>query len=311
VNDTWLSDSARDLYKPVRAGDRLGAIRVNSVDSSLEIAVNTAAELLKMAAGGIAVVGSGRSSVEEQFLTKRLADALQASTHIVTRRGEGDGVLISADRNPNLRGALVTGLVAGLPKAGDAVSSPKTGNPGGGANAQTSVIFAGLESLAAAVETGKIKAIVSVGEDLAVAGFSPAQLAKLTIIYLGTHENATTAAAKVVIPTYTVFEKSGTFVNQQFRLQKFFKCIPGPVGATDDLIALAKLVSAVGGASVPGELHALWSVLTTEVRALASITFSNLPETGLLLDKTPYAGVAFVEGETLHFKPAAAVATPA
>src|SRR5690606_23164469 len=84
-------------------------------------AVNAAAETLKSAAGAIAVVGSGRSSVEEQFLTKKLADALKASTHLVSRVGEGDTILLSVDRNPNLRGALVTGLIKDLPPVGPAL----------------------------------------------------------------------------------------------------------------------------------------------------------------------------------------------
>src|SRR6185436_131196 len=87
VNDTWLSDSARDLYKPVRAADRLDAVRVNGVESALDLAVNAAAGLLKAGRGAtespfnntLAVVGSGRSSVEEQFLTKKLAETLKAS----------------------------------------------------------------------------------------------------------------------------------------------------------------------------------------------------------------------------------------
>ena len=45
------------------------------------------------------------------------------------------------------------------------------------------------------------------------------------------------------------------------------------------------------------------------VPAVATVTFANLPETGLLLDATPYAGLPFAEGESLHFKPAAAAAT--
>jgi NADH-quinone oxidoreductase subunit G len=56
---------------------------------------------------------------------------------------------------------------------------------------------------------------------------------------------------------------------------------------------------------VASELNALWGALAAEVPALAAITFSGLPETGLLLDATPYAALPFVEGETLHFKPAA------
>jgi NADH-quinone oxidoreductase subunit G len=285
VNDTWLSDSARDLYKPVRSADRLNSVRVSSAESSLDIAVNVAAELLKSAVGAVAVVGSGRSSVEEQFLTKRLADATKATTHLVSRVGEGDRILISADRNPNTRGAMVVGLIKEAPKTG----------------------MKGLETLGAAIDAGKIKAIISVGEDLVAGGLTAAQLAKVAIVYLGTHNNATATAAKVVLPTLTVFEKSGTFVNQQFRIQKFLKCVPGPAGATDDLVVLSKLVAAVGGAAAPGELHSLWSVLAAEVAALKTITFTNLPETGLLLDATPFAGMAFVEGETLHFKPAHAV----
>ena len=306
VNDTWLSDSARDLYKPVRSADRLTTIRVNGAESALEIGINAVAELLKSAAGSVAVVGSGRSSVEEQFLTKRLAQACGASTHLVTRVGEGDGILISADRNPNTRGALVTGLVTALPKAQSAVPASRLANASAGAASVGK--GGGLEALSAAIDAGKIRTVISVGEDLVSGGLAAAQLAKVAVIYLGTHDNPTANVAKVAFPTLTVFEKNGTFVNQQFRLQKFFKCVPGPTGAVDDLAVLAKLIAALGAASVPSELHALWQVMAAEVRALNTVTFSNLPETGLLLDATPYAAMQFVEGETLHYKPVTAPA---
>ena len=302
VNDTWLSDSARDLYKPVRAADRLTAIRLDGIDSTLDIAVKTAAGLLQDAAGAVAVVGSGRSSVEEQFLTKRLAEVLKASRHLVSRVGDGDGILISADRNPNVRGALVVGFTSEL--SGSAGLRPASAGNAGGTPAHPRT--GGLEKLAADIDAGRIKAVVSVGEDLASAGLSAAQLAKVSIIHLGTHQSATTAAAKVVIPTLTVFEKSGTFVNQQFRIQKFFKCVPGPLGATDDLVVLAKLIASLGGTAVPADVHALWPVIAAEVAGLNTITFANLPETGLLLDATPFAALPFIEGETLHYKPAAA-----
>jgi NADH-quinone oxidoreductase subunit G len=280
VNDTWLSDSARLLYKPVRADNRLTTVKVNGTESALEIAINAAAEIFKANAGAIAVVGSGRSSVEEQFLTKKLAEALKVSTQLVSRVGEGDKILISADRNPNVRGALVTGLVQTLPSAR-------------------------LTDLAAQIDAGKIKAVVTIGEDLTAAGLTPAQLAKIAIIYVGTHADATSAAAKVVFPTLTVFEKSGTFVNQQFRVQKFLPAVPGAAGASNDLVVLSKLVSAAGGVALPNEINALWKTIPAEVAALGTMSFANLPETGLLLDSTKWAGLPFVEGETLHYKPAA------
>jgi len=271
VNDTWMADSGRELFKSVRAADRLTAIKVNGADSSLDNAISTAARLCKD--GAVAVVGSGRSSVEEQFLTKKLADALKASTHLISRVGQGDKLLVSADQNPNVRGALVTGLIAALPSAK-------------------------LTDLAAQIDAGKIKTIISVGEDLAAAGLTAAQLGRISIVYLGTHANATSAAAKVVIPTLTVFEKNGTFLNQQFRIQKFAKAVPGPASATDDLVVLAKLANL----DAP-DVASVWKLLAAEVTGLGTMSYANIPDTGLLLDATPWAALPFVEGETLHFKP--------
>ena len=48
--------------------------------------------------------------------------------------------------------------------------------------------------------------------------------------------------------------------------------------------------------------------LAAEVKHFATITYQNLPATGLLLDATAFAGLTFPEGETLHFKPAGSAA---
>ena len=277
VNDTWMPDSGRDLYKQVRTDNRLVSIKVNGIDSTLDIAVNAAAQILKE--GGVGIVGSGRSSVEEQFLAKKLAESLAAQAWLVSRVGPGDDILLSADRNPNVRGALVTGLVKELPSAQ-------------------------LTELAAKIDADEIKTVVSFEEDLADAGLSEAQLAKVRVIYFGTHANATSAAAVAVFPTLMVFEKSGTFINQQFRLQKFHQAVPGPSGATDNLVVLAKLLAAIGAGTIASAISALWAALAAEIPQLAAVSFANLPATGLLIDATPWAGLPFVEGSTLHYKPA-------
>ena len=298
VNDTWMPDSGRELFKAVMAADRLAAT------THLDALVAQAAELFKVnaSAGAIAVVGSGRSSVEEQFLTKKLAAALKASTQLVSRVGQGDQLLISADRNPNVRGALVTGLISKLPKIGDAPAASRSAN----GDAAVPIRTGGLTDLAASIDAGKVNVVVSIGEDLVAAGLTAAQLAKVSVVYLGTHANATSAAAKIVFPTLSVFEKNGTFVNQQFRLQKFAKAVPGPQGATDDLIVLAKLTAAASSAAMASDLGSLWKLISAEIPAFATTSYAQLPETGLLIDATPFAALPFVEGETLHFKPAAA-----
>ncbi|MBI2517123.1 MAG: (2Fe-2S)-binding protein [Opitutae bacterium] len=300
VNDAWMTDSGRLLYQQVKAADRLLAPSINGNSTALETALKAAADLLvgrgvpaepSSAQGtahrddspyrnGVAVVGSGRSSVEEQFLTRKLAEALKVPASLVSRVGQGDRLLLSADRNPNVRGALITGLISALPQQK-------------------------LSGLAADIDAGKVKTVLSVGEDLAAAGLTAAQLAKVSIVYLGTHRNTTSDAAKVVIPTLTVFEKAGSFVNQQFRLQKFAQAVPGPAGVANDLVTLTGLITAVGGGTAASDLGALWTALAAEAKPLAGLSYATLPATGQLLDATAWAGLPFVEGETLHFKPAA------
>lgn len=276
VNDTWMADSGRVLYKQVQADDRL------QPSGSLADNVAAASDLLKQ--GGVAVVGSGRSSVEEQFLTAKIAKQLEAKSYIVARHGEGDGILVSADRNPNTRGALVTGLVDELPSTE-------------------------LSGLAADIDAGAVKTLLVVGEDLSAAGLSAEQLAKVSVVYLGSHANATSAAAKVSIAGLTVFEKSGTFINQQFRLQKFASAVPGLAGATDDRVVLAEILSSLGGEEAAGDLASVWSALSSEVSVLEGLSYAKLPATGLLLDSTAWVGLDFPEGETLHYKPATAEAS--
>ena len=279
VNDTWMADSGRLLYKQVAAAHRLTEAKVAGAAVPADAAIAQAADLFKR--GGAAVVGSGRSSVEEQFLTRQLAEAVQAPAWLVSRVGQGDGLLISADRNPNVRGALVTGLIKALP-------APQ------------------LTELAAQIDADKITTVLSLGEDLAAAGLTAAQLGKVAVIYLGTHADATSAAARIVIPTLTVFEKNGTFINQQFRLQKFAAAVPGPQGVADDLATLARLLRAAGGPALAGDVDGLWVTLAAEVKQFAAISYASLPATGLLLDATEFAGLPFAEREALHFKPVAA-----
>ncbi len=278
VNDTWMSDSGRMLYKQVKSADRLLAPMIDGHATATEMALKAANDHLK--AGAVAIVGSGRSSVEEQFLTRKLAEALKVTASLVSRVGQGDRLLISSDRNPNVRGALVTGLISALPTQQ-------------------------LTSLASDIDAGKVKTVLSVGEDLTAAGLTAAQLAKVSVVFIGSHKNATSDAARVVIPTLTVFEKSGSFVNQQFRLQKFAKAVPGPGGVADDLVTLSNLVSFASRIITPADVGGLWAIISAEVKALAGLSHASLPATGHQLDATAWTGLPFCEGETLHFKPAA------
>jgi NADH-quinone oxidoreductase subunit G len=64
----------------------------------------------------------------------------------------------------------------------------------------------------------------------------------------------------------------------------------------------------VGGVELPADLSGLWAAMAAAVPALAGTTHATIPAAGQLLDAAAWAGLPFVEGETLHFKPAAAPA---
>lgn len=278
VNDTWMTDSGRALYKQVRSDDRLLAARVEGQVVSHEQAVQAAVALLKE--GSVAVVGSGRASLEEQYLLAKLAKTFGAKASLIARVGQGDGLLLSADRNPNTRGALVAGLIDALPEAK-------------------------LPGLAQAIDSGSVQTVLVLGEDIAAAGLTPAQLGKVRIVYVGTHANGTSATSKVLIPSLTVFEKNGCFVNQQFRVQKFHAAVPGPSGVSDALATLASLLAGLGAQAPAPTVDAVWASMSAELPALSGLSFKTLPATGAVLDASAWSSLPFPEGATLHFKPAA------
>ncbi|MBL4576286.1 MAG: (2Fe-2S)-binding protein [Opitutaceae bacterium] len=283
VNDCWMPDSGRALYQEVEAENRLQTNFVDGKAASIDIALREASVLL--AGNSVAIVGSGRSSVEEQYLLKELASAMgEVTVSLVSRIGEGDDLLISKDRNPNVRGALVTGLISELPKTE-------------------------LSDLAKSIDAGSVKTVLVVNEDLTEAGLTTEQLAKVKLIVLGTHQSATTDAANVVLAGMSVFEKSGTFVNQQFRLQKFEKAVPGPKTAMDDLIILASLLANLTNEKVVSTVDSIWDELSSKNALLEGLSYKSLPASGQLLDASSYEDLPFVEGETLHYKPVALAST--
>ncbi|NCG08886.1 MAG: 2Fe-2S iron-sulfur cluster binding domain-containing protein [Verrucomicrobia bacterium] len=285
VNDTWMTDSGRDLFKPFESDDRLTHYTVDGVHQSPEIAAKAAAELLR--AGSVAVVGSAHSTVEEQFILEEIAKKTGASVSMVKHEGEGDGILLSEDRSPNLRGALLNGLISELPK-GD------------------------LTLLAAQVDSGAVKTLLVVNEDLTQLGLTEAQLGQVKIIYLGAFANAVSQVAQVVLPSLSVFEKSGSFVNQNFRLQKFAAAVPGPRGLIAELGVLAMVEALLGeGNSQAPTIAQVWERIGQTEGVFAGLAWQKIPEEGLKLEAGSLAKLNFVESKNLKLDPAALEAAQA
>lgn len=279
VNDCWMSDSGRALYKINEAQDRLTKFLSNNNSISSEEAFMRFSEILSI--GHVGCVASAQLSLEEQFWLKKLVDVHNARCWMFPHEGQGDGLLISEDRTPNFRGALLTGLVDRMPH-NDAAD------------------------LKQALENEELKVLIVYGEDLNEVGIDHELLKNVEVIYLGTHSNRTCEQANLAIPTATVFEKSGCFVNQQFRVQKFSQAVPPPAGVFPDILTLSRVILASTSNPALGKhasLSETWDAMREAIDELAGLHISDISAQGACIDGKRFAHLDFIEGKTLNFNP--------
>ena len=227
-------------------------------------ALQTSADALhKFDGSEIAVIGSARMTNEELLITNRLAKQLKAG-HVdtVTREGEPDGYLISADRNPNTNGAK---LILGLENPGSTIDQIKDG-----------------------IAQGRIKALVCLQENIVDdAGFSADELSKLEF-FLTSYPlaNATAEVADVVLPGACWAEKAGTMINGTGRLQRLNRCIDGPGQTLEAWEIVRDLIQALGGGNGIYAATELFAQLADEVSEFEGVTFGQIGDLGIQLIET-------------------------
>ena len=112
-----MCDFGRLNYKWINREDRLSEVLVKTGGrqqiGGWSAALQEISEKLAHApAQSVAIVASARQTNEELYLLGQLAKKLNALTDSVPRAGEGDKLLLNADRNPNSEGARLTGIAA-------------------------------------------------------------------------------------------------------------------------------------------------------------------------------------------------------
>src|SRR5712671_5791670 len=192
VNSVWMCDYGRLNFEYLTSLARLlepaifSGNNVQPADWKTVIS-HTASQLRHFSGGDIAIVASGRMTNEELWLTAQLVSSLGVKwVDIVPRRGRGDKILLSRDRNANTNGAR---LILGSRSA-----------PG-----------AKLMAIAKAVRSGEVKALVILKENAMHLGLSVEELARLpAFIVMNNLQNAATEKASVVLPACGFAEKRGS-----------------------------------------------------------------------------------------------------
>jgi len=266
VNSTWMCDYGRLNYKWINRADRLTEVRMRKPGQSASTyfrntwngALQEISGLLnKSPQGSVAIIASARQTNEELFLLKKLGAKLGAVTDSIPRTGEGDHLLLNADRNPNTHGARLTGIC--FTEMGGQI--PK---------------------IAHGIERGTIRTLIVFGEDVTKHGLSAELLGKLdTLIVSDILPNETTKLAHYLLPGCAHVEKRGTFTNVKGRVQKFMKAIEPRGEARPEWEFLHELVFTVTGQNGCVSIEGLFNQMAKEVPAFNGLTWAGLGDTGV------------------------------
>jgi len=282
VNSCWMCDYGRLNYKWIGREDRLLKIRSrlsndpeNQIHSpgfgkgrqeadeqviSWPEALRQIWQKLKQVTDrSAAIVASARQTNEELYLLSKLANKLGAVTDSVPRIGEGDKLLLNADRNPNSTGARLIGLAA---------------EPMGSR----------IAKIAEGIESGRIKTLIVFGEDVCRYGLSAELLGKLdTLIVSDILPSETTRLAHYVLPGCAHAEKRGTLTNAKGHVQKFMKAVEPPGDARPEWEFLHELVFNVIGKDGYASIEGLFNQMAQEVPAFKGLTWAGLGDKGVTI----------------------------
>jgi len=270
VNSSWMCDYGRLNYKWIGREDRLtelksarrelrgGKTGERAPKPTWSVVLGEIAEILKRAAKGTAaIVASARQTNEELHLLSKLAKRIGALTDSVPRKGEGDKLLLNADRNPNSNGAKLTGIAAEL-------------------------MGSRLPEIVEGVRSGRIRTLIVLGEDLTKCGFAADLLGRVeTLIVSDILPNATTRAAHFLLPGCAAAEKRGTFTNAKGRVQKFMKAVEPRGDARPEWEFLHDLLFNVTGQNGYVSIEGLFNQMAQEVPAFNGLTWSGLGDGGM------------------------------
>jgi NADH-quinone oxidoreductase subunit G len=262
VNSSWMCDYGRLNFDYLQSEKRLLQPEVFSGDKLVpadwSVAIAHAAAQLKHFSGWeIAILASGRMTNEELWLTAQFAQVLGVELiDIVPRTGPADEILLSADRNPNTNGARLLGV---------------THEPG-----------ARLPEIINAVATGRVKALVALGENPLKAGLTVPQLQALqAFVVMGMLANESTSAATALLPSFGFAEKRGSMINRKGRLQRLNRAVRGPGQARDDWEILRDLIQAYSGRNGIFSIEDVFRQMSEAVPALTGLSLSKIGDLGV------------------------------
>jgi NADH-quinone oxidoreductase subunit G len=277
VNDYWLCDFGRASHERYGQLPRLLTPRIGAHEDGEPATWAAALDAVHHAmtsrsmSGAIAFLGSAHLSTEAAYALAQVADHV-GSPHRAVWVDAGPersipnthGGISGSEAGPNRRGAELAGLASRE----------------GGMSAEEISSGTGAERCAV---------LVVADSDLGEAAHDPESVERLRrasfLVVLGWADTPLARAADVALPVATHAETGGTFINVEWRLQRFERAFPAPGQARPAFEALADLLSRFDeGWSDRVTAAEVFDRLATEAAPLAGLRFDELPATGQPLE---------------------------
>jgi len=130
--------------------------------------------------------------------------------------------------------------------------------------------------------------LVVCDSDFGAAAHDPATVERLrraqVLIVFGWADSPLAQAADVALPVATHAEKDGTFVNVEWRVQRFERAFPPPGQARPTVEALSELLARYDARWANLAAPAVFDRLAAELPAFAGLAWHQIPATGAPLD---------------------------
>lgn len=253
VNSYWMCDRGRLNYHYVKAENRIRQNRGKLKELALSL----------KAAPSLGLVISTYATCEELYLLKQLQQALHIQEVGFLTSIEGEDIrlknfVIHADQTPNTRGAQ---LIFG-----------------------ESVVNEGMKSLVQAVHQKKVKGLI-VFNGIPNYTFPEEFLKAASVVELlavsDIQESILSDKAQFLLAGATVFEKAGTFVNYQDRLQQIKHALE-PLGESrPESDWIQELLIALGSRQNSLSSEGIFKQLAKETPAFKDLSYFKVGELGV------------------------------
>ncbi|HEX4965259.1 MAG TPA: molybdopterin-dependent oxidoreductase [Thermoanaerobaculia bacterium] len=279
VNDYWMCDFGRATFERYKKVPRLASPRVKAeggnghapvLNTGWSQALDAVHRALVSAQGDVAFLGSGFLTTEEAYLFAKLADLSSATRRSVpvdlgpewTIPRHQRPPITGREAAPNRRGAELAGLTSALE----------------GDNGTDDLLHG--DSPVPAV-------LVVCDSDFGQAAWDAATVARLRrakfLVVFGWADSPLALAADVALPVAHHGEKDGTFVNVEWRVQRFERAF-APIGQVRPAVeVLGDLLSRFEGGWSQVSAGSVFDRLAGELPAFAGLSWHRLPATGAAL----------------------------